>query len=214
MIKQSKNIGDYSYSRRKITPIRIVRFIFRRLAHLFYKTSIDYLMEKNLKEETPEIENSLHLEWRLAGEDDLPAFRNFLPRFYITSFQKRFVENVENEHCLMATNKGDIVHFCWFTWDENYCNNDQDFWIEIGTNKAYIYDAYTRLSFRNQGIHQEAYRRINKRLLDMGKKHSITMMNKKNLNSIFTALQVGFKLKGTIFYRRILWHKKSWFVPS
>jgi len=211
MVKQSQNIGDYSYSQRKITPVRLVRFIFRRLVHLFYIISIDYLMEKNLKDEENEIKSSLNLEWRLAGEDDLPAFRNFLPRFYITAFIKRFEKN---EHCLVATYEGRIVYFCWFTWDENYFNNDQDFWIGIDADKAYIYDAYTRLSFRNQGIHQEAYCRINKRLLDMGKKYSIAMMNKKNLNSIFTALQVGFKLKGTIFYRRVLWHKKSWFVPS
>ena len=211
MINQSQNIGDYSYSRRKSTPIRIVRYIYRRFVHLFYKTTSDYLMEKNLEEEELEKESSLQLEWRLAGDDDLPDFRNFLPRFYITCFQKRFGEN---EHCLVATHKGEIVYFCWFTWDENYQPSEKDFWIGIGPEKAYIYDAYTRLSFRNQGIHQEAYRRIHKRLLDRGIKYSVIMMDKRNLNAILTAVQVGFKLKGTIFSRRILWNKKFWFVPS
>lgn len=168
-------------------------------------------MEKNLKEEEPEIEDSLHLEWRLAGEDDLPAFRDFLPPFYITAFQKRFEGN---DRCLVAIQKGEIVYFCWFTWDENYRAKEKDFWLEIGPEKAYIYDAYTRLSFRNQGIHQEAYRRIHKRLLARGIKYSTIMMDKKNINAILTAVQVGYKLKGTIFYRRILWNKKFWFVPS
>jgi len=211
MGKKAQNIGNYSFSNRKITPVRVARFIFRRLIKVFYDTSIDYLMEKDLLVGDAITSNNPGITWRMAGPDDLPEFGKFLPSFFIRCFKKRFALG---EHCLVAICDGRIAHYCWYIWEKNYYVREIIFLVMVLPDKAYIYDAYTRASFRDQGIHQEAYRLISHEMAQAGKRYVVVMMDRKNLNSIFTAIQVGFRLKGSIIYRRILWKKKTRFEVS
>jgi len=206
-----RDVGDYSYKNRKITQTRIIKYIFRHILCPFYSSESDYYMEKYIRDCEIEEHVNMELDWRVADKNDIPSFKEFLPCFKINLFKKRFFNE---EHCLIAICNRKIVHYCWFAYEMDYYVKEMNYLVNVLPDKVYIYDAYTRQDFRDRGIHQEGYRWINRQMAVRGKKYSITMMDLKNLNSIFTALQVGFKLKGSIVYRRILWLEKTRFIPS
>ena len=194
----------------KITPYRIVRFIIRRLLRIFYVGKIDYLMEKDLEASMPEISLDSDLEWRLAGKDDLPAFKELLPKYRVKIIKNRFSNG---EHCLLALYKGLIVHYCWIVWEDNYYVKELEFEVPVLPDKAYIYDAFTRPGYRNRGIYGRVLQECGRRMSAMGKRGVILYCDRKNPAAVRAALRSGFSIQGRIEYRRILWSSSSRFLP-
>lgn len=211
MSSSIKDRGDYSYKSRKITPRRIIKYLIRKGRKIIYDSSWDYYMTKNISDNDQPESVDPGWEWRRADQADIPAFRDFLPRFKIRLFIRRFSRG---EHCLVAVKGVKIIHYCWFVYELDYSVKELNYLVKVLPDKVYIYDAYTRKDFRDQGLHQECYRRINRLMSGYGKQYMITMMDRNNLNSIFTALQIGFQLRGNVIYRRILWMKRTRFEPT
>lgn len=195
----------------KITPHKIGRFVIRRLIQIFYASQIDYLMEMDLEASIPEISLDLKLEWRLAGMDDLPIFKELLPKYRVKIIEDRFNNG---EYCLLAIDKGIIVHYCWIVWEVNYYVKELDFRIQVLPDKSYIYDAFTCPGYRNCGIYSRVLKEWGRRMLVIGKRGIILYADRKNPAAVQAALRVGFLIKGRIEYQRILWYSNSRFIPS
>ena len=167
-------------------------------------------MEIDLGVKMPDISDDLELEWRLAGMDDLPFFKELLPKYRVKIIENRFNNG---EHCLLALSKGIITNYCWISWEDNYYIKELDFEVSVLPDKAYIYDAFTCSEYRNRGIYSRVLREWGRRMSAIGKRDIILYADMKNQGAVRAALRVGFSIKGRIEYKRILWSSNSRLVP-
>jgi predicted GNAT family acetyltransferase len=183
----------------KITPYRIFRFIIRRLIRLFYVGELSYLMEIDLEAPMPEISLDSELEWRLAGMDDLPLFKELLPKYRVKKIENRFSNG---EHCLLALYKEVIVHYCWICWEDNYYVSELEFEISVLPDKAYIYDAFTCPGYRDRGIYSQVLQECGRRMSAIGRRGIMLYADRKNSAAVQAALRSGFSIQGRIEGKR------------
>jgi len=172
----------------------------------FYASMDELLLEKQVGEEKDSFNRSSSITWRPATPADLEQFAGFLPGFKIRLFRKRFEDR---EYCLIGVEKEMIVHYCWLAMGEEYFDRETAFRIDLSSGKAYLYDAFTRPSFRNRGIYRAAIREAARLISSRGLTSLLVIVEKDNPPAIAAAVRSKFIHRAKIRYRRVLWFRQN-----
>jgi len=195
MAKKMDNTRTRAISNFKIKLGALLRIIFGKVL-VFEKT---FVFEKSLSKFSFKMGNEAKVDVRLAQSSDVLKLVNKFKKFRGGKAEERLKAG---HLCFIAEKNGDIVHYKWVSFNKTYVN-ELERRIRIGSDSAYIYDAYTVPECRGTGISPKVSARIFDYLFQNGIKKIYYLISYNNFPSIRDAEKTGLRNMGEVTLTRL-----------
>jgi ribosomal protein S18 acetylase RimI-like enzyme len=180
--------------------VKSLRQILGTLYMSVFRYDKSVVVEKILTDTSVKTETKIEVDFKIVQPDDFPKIANKFKKLEIDA-EKMFRSG---DMCIVAEANGEIVHWTWVTFKENYVMEMEKKIRIPNSNSAYVYAVYTVPEYRRLGIAPKAMETLLSYLHDRGIRKVFALIHPSNFPSLRYFRKVGFKKIGMIKLIKIL----------